>query len=164
MLTSHSSRTFWQCFGPFPQNTKKLKLTSGFSSVFPKPTVLAFWTHAETDEKYLPTTKVQSKWCFCRTQKLHTSLTPSLSSRTNYVEVKIYTGQCSRRLFQRFCSGAAGKKDAKVKQTSVKDWISSSLEPILLNAEKLCWNWHATMFALPFCLKTFNVFSPSLIR
>ena len=42
-------------------------------------------------------------------------------------------------LFQCFCSGAAGgwgNTDAKVKQTSAKDWISSSLEPILLNTEK----------------------------
>ena len=159
MLTSHSSRTFWQCFDPFPQRTKKIE--TDFWVFFSLPlTCCACLLNTCWDRwKIFANYKGPIQMVFCRTQKLHISLMPSLSSRTNYVEVEIYTGQCSRRLFQRFCSGAAGKKDAKVKQTSVKDWISSSLEPILLNAEKkLCWNRHAPMFALPFCLKPFNVF------
>ena len=72
--------------------------------------------------------------CVFATQKLHISLAPPLSSRKNYVEIEINTRQCSHCLFQCFCSVAAGKTDAKVKQANAEKWISSSLEPILLNA------------------------------
>ena len=101
--------------------------------------------------------------CVFATQKLHISLAPPLSSRKNYVEIEINTRQCSHCLFQCFCSVAAGKTDAKVKQANAEKWISSSLEPILLNAEKIVLKLTRDNVCIAFLLKTFQCFSPSLI-
>ena len=52
------------------------------------------------------------------------------------LKLKLTQDNVRAAFFKVSFQGLRGKTDAKVKQTSAKDWISSSLEPVLLNTEK----------------------------